>query len=62
MINLAALTDLEYCKKNLEIIWKTNALGAENMALISRKLNAAHVYISTAGIFDGLKEYYNDFD
>jgi dTDP-4-dehydrorhamnose reductase len=32
------------------------------MALISRKLNAAHVYISTAGIFDGLKEYYNDFD
>ena len=36
IINLAALTDLEYCEKNPEITWKTNALGAENMALISR--------------------------
>lgn len=62
IINLAALTDLEYCEKNPEITWKTNALGAENMALISKKLNVTHVYVSTAGIFDGLKEYYNDFE
>jgi len=62
VINLAALTDLEYCEKNPEVTWKTNALGAENMALISKKINAAHIYISTAGIFDGQKEYYNDFD
>ncbi len=62
IINLAALTDLEYCEKNPEITWKTNALGAENMALISKKLNATHIYISTAGIFDGQKEYYNDFE
>jgi dTDP-4-dehydrorhamnose reductase len=62
IINLAALTDLEYCEKNPEITWKTNALGAENMALISKKLNATHIYISTAGIFDGKQEYYNDFE
>ena len=62
IINLAALTDLEYCERNPEITWKTNALGAENMALISKKLNVHHVYISTAGIFDGRKEYYNDFE
>ncbi len=62
IINLAALTDLEYCEKNPEITWKTNALGAENMALISKKLNATHIYVSTAGIFDGRKEYYNDFE
>ncbi len=62
IINLAALTDLEYCERNPEIAWKTNALGAENMALISKKLNATHVYISTAGIFDGKQEYYNDFE
>jgi dTDP-4-dehydrorhamnose reductase len=62
IINLAALTDLEYCERNPEITWKTNALGAENMALISKRLNAAHIFISTAGIFDGKKEYYNDFD
>ena len=62
IINLAALTDLEYCEKNPEIAWKTNTLGAENMALISKKLNATHIYISTAGIFDGKQEYYNDFE
>ena len=62
IINLAALTDLEHCEQNSEITWKTNALGAENMALISKKLNAAHIYVSTAGIFDGKKEYYNDFE
>ena len=62
LINLAALTDLEYCEKNHEITWKTNGLGAENMALISKRLGADHIYISTAGIFDGQKEYYNDFE
>ena len=62
VINLAALTDLEYCEKNPEITWKTNALGAENMALISKRLDATHIYISTAGIFDGKQEYYNDFE
>ena len=62
IINLAALTDLEHCEQNPEITWKTNTLGAENMALISKKLNAAHIYVSTAGIFDGKKEYYNDFE
>jgi len=62
IINLAALTDLEYCENNSENTWLTNALGEENLALISKKLNVPHVYISTAGIFGGEQEYYNDFD
>jgi dTDP-4-dehydrorhamnose reductase len=62
IINLAALTDLEYCEQNSEHAWKVNALGAENMALIAQKLDVPHVYISTAGIFDGRQEFYNDFD
>jgi dTDP-4-dehydrorhamnose reductase len=62
IINLAALTDLEYCENNVDETWRINALGAENMALIAQKLNAVHVYISTAGIFDGQQEFYNDFD
>ncbi len=62
VINLAALTDLEYCETNPEEAWKTNALGAENMALISKRLDAPHIYISTAGIYDGQQEYFNDFD
>ena len=62
IINLAALTDMEYCENHPEEAWKTNALGAENMALISKILNIAHIYISTAGIFDGKQEIYNDFE
>ncbi|MCB9447422.1 MAG: NAD(P)-dependent oxidoreductase [Flavobacteriales bacterium] len=62
IINLAALTDLEFCELNQENAWLTNALGAENCALVAREMNVPHVYISTAGIFDGQQEYYNDFD
>lgn len=62
IINLAALTDLEYCEQYHDHAWQTNALGAENMALISQILDVPHVYISTAGIFDGRQEFYDDFD
>jgi dTDP-4-dehydrorhamnose reductase len=62
IINLAALTDLEYCEKNPDIAWATNALGAENLALIASKHDVPHVYISTAGIVDGAQDVYNDFD
>ncbi len=62
IINLAALTDLEYCEKNQEETWLTNALGPENIGLIANSLDIPLVYISTAGIVDGLQDVYNDFD
>ncbi len=62
IINLAALTDLEYCERNADNAWATNALGAENLALIASKHDVPHVYISTAGIVDGAQDVYNDFD
>lgn len=62
IINLAALTDLEFCEENVEVSWLTNALGAENIALIAKKSNVPMVYISTAGIVDGGQDVYNDFD
>ena len=63
IFHLAALTDLEYCEQNPTNSWLTNALGAENAALISSKYNAELVYISTAGIFDTPEqEFFNDFD
>lgn len=62
LINLAALTDLEYCERNPENAWLTNALGAENLGLIANELDIPYVYISTAGIFDGAQEFYTDFD
>ena len=62
IINLAALTDLELCERETENTWLTNALGAENLGLIASQLDVPHVYISTAGIFDGKQDVYNDFD
>ncbi len=62
VIHLAALTDLEYCEQNINDAWATNGLGAENAAMLSRKYDALLVYISTAGIFDGEKDEYADFD
>jgi dTDP-4-dehydrorhamnose reductase len=62
IINLAALTDLEFCERNQDDAWLTNALGAENLGLVANELNVPYVYISSAGIFDGAQEYYTDFD
>jgi dTDP-4-dehydrorhamnose reductase len=62
LVNLAALTDLEYCELNARDAWLTNALGAENAATIARQLDIPIVQISTAGIVDGAQEIYNDFE
>lgn len=62
ILNLAALTDLEHCERNAEDAWLTNALGAENVGLLALEAGVPYVYISTAGIFGGEKESYNDFD
>lgn len=62
VLHLAALTDLEYCEINPLEAWKTNALGTENIALLSKKYNSIMVYICTAGIFDGTQDEYTDFD
>jgi len=61
IINLAALTDLEYCEDNEEDSWLTNTLGMENIALIANRLDVPVIYISTAGIVDGEQDIYNDF-
>ncbi|MBU0768055.1 MAG: NAD(P)-dependent oxidoreductase [Proteobacteria bacterium] len=62
IINLAALTDLEFCETHPDVAWATNASGQENICAVARDLDCAVVYISTAGIFDGEKEFYDDFD
>jgi dTDP-4-dehydrorhamnose reductase len=62
LVNLAALTDLEHCERHAEDAWLTNALGAENAALIARRLDIPIVQISTAGLVDGAQDLYNDFE
>lgn len=62
LINLAAITDMEECETNQTDAWLTNSLGTEHMALLANELNIPLIYISTAGIFGGEKDEFNDFD
>lgn len=56
IIHLAALTDLDYCEKNPAQAYLVNSVGTYNVALAARAVGAKLVYVSTAGIFDGLKK------
>jgi dTDP-4-dehydrorhamnose reductase len=61
--HLAAHTDLEYCETNSDDAYKTNVVGTQNVVLAAELINATVVYVSTAGVFDGVKTTpYNEFD
>ena len=62
LFHLGAFTDLEYCELHVEETYKTNTLSVENACYIANELNIPLLYISTAGIFDGNKEFYDDWD
>ncbi|MFZ0420461.1 MAG: NAD(P)-dependent oxidoreductase [Candidatus Sulfotelmatobacter sp.] len=62
IMNLAAMTSLEECESNAGEAIETNAGGSANCAALASKFGVPYVYISTAGIFDGKKEYYTDED
>lgn len=56
IVHLAAETDLEWCESNADDAYHTNALGTKHIVLASRELGVPVAYVSTAGVFDGLKE------
>ena len=62
LFHLGAYTDLEYCEKNVEDTYLTNTTSVENAVYIANLLDIPLLYISTAGIFDGGKELYDDWD
>ena len=62
LFHLGALTDLEYCEVNQDNAYLTNTLSVENAVAITNQLKIPILYISTAGIFDGLKDSYDDWD
>ena len=61
LINLAAMTDLEECECYAGNAIDTNTGGSANCVALAAKFGIPYVYISTAGIFDGKQEYYDDF-
>lgn len=62
LFHIGAHTDLEYCEANSSEAYRTNTMSVENAVRISNELDIPLLYISTAGIFDGKKEVYDDWD
>ena len=62
LFHLGAYTDLEFCELNADEAYNTNTLAVENAVYIANELDIPVLYISTAGIFDGAKAFYDDWD
>lgn len=62
LFHIGAHTSLEYCEKNQDDAYLTNAISVENAVFIANELDIPLLYISTAGIFDGAKDVYDDWD
>lgn len=62
LFHLGAYTDLEFCELNADDTYNTNTLSVENAVYIANELDIPLLYISTAGIFDGKQDLYDDWD
>ena len=54
-------TDLEFCENNIDDTYATNTISVENAVKIANELEIPLLYISTAGIFDGKLNSYDDW-
>jgi|TARA_B110000003_G_scaffold176143_1_gene175615 dTDP-4-dehydrorhamnose reductase len=62
LFHIGAYTDLEFCEENIDDTYLTNTISVENAVYIANALDIPILYISTAGIFDGSKDVYDDWD
>ena len=62
LFHLGAYTDLEYCELHEENTYTTNTKSVEHAVKIANELSIPVLYISTAGIFDGKKDVYDESD
>tara|TARA_Y100000590_G_scaffold469350_1_gene656435 strand:- start:486 stop:1388 length:903 start_codon:yes stop_codon:yes gene_type:complete len=62
LFHLGAYTDLEYCEQHEEEAYVTNTESVKHAVKISNDLDIPILYISTAGIFDGKKNVYDETD
>jgi len=62
LFHLGAYTDLEFCEQNADETYLTNTLSVENAVYLANELDIPLLYIGTAGIFDGKKDLYDDWD
>lgn len=62
IFHIGAYTNLEFCEVNALETYSTNTLSVEHAVTIANELDIPMLYISTAGIFDGEKPLYDDWD
>jgi dTDP-4-dehydrorhamnose reductase len=56
IVNTAAMHHVENCEKEPLRAYEVNALGARNLAIAARELEAKLVHVSTDYVFDGSKK------
>jgi dTDP-4-dehydrorhamnose reductase len=62
ILNLAAMTDLEECEIEYDNCFSTNTMGAIFLMELSKELDIPYVFISTAGVFGGEQDMFDDYD
>ena len=61
LIHLGAMTNLEECETNPTKTYLNNTKAVEYAVKISNEMRIPLMFISTAGIFDGKKSFYNEW-
>src|ERR1700677_5129806 len=56
IVNTAAMHHVENCEREPEKAFAVNALGARNLALVLREIDATLIHLSTDYVFDGAKQ------
>lgn len=56
VINCVGLSDEKRCEENMVEAFRVNALGARNLAVATRSINAKIIHISTDDVFGGEKK------
>ena len=62
LFHIGAHTDLEYCERNPVDAYATNTIAVENAVYAANRLDIPIFYVGTAGIFDGSKDAFDDWD
>jgi len=62
LFHIGAYTGLEFCEENIDDAYLTNTISVTYATWIANELDIPLLYISTAGIYDGLQETYDDWD